>query len=150
MKDNAKFSPLDAEMQNWIQQQLHLLGEYARHLDGSMLNLMSGESLDELWLIWKKAATSDSEAVDSFLNAFGIGFGQLLVNKLGFEWVLLEDDYGTDIAVRALPGAANARICPLHFVLKRWESNEDIYVEAALTEINNLVNECASDHGVSR
>ncbi|MEL7312393.1 MAG: DUF3806 domain-containing protein [Pseudomonadota bacterium] len=150
MQDNARFSPLGEELQNWVQEQLQLLREYARQLEVSDTHSITDEWLDELWLSWKQAAISDSKAVDSFLNAFGIGFGQVLVNSLGFDWTYLEDEYGADIAVRALPGSADTRIAPLHFVLKRWESNEGEYVKAAVEEIDQIVREQALDHGVQR
>lgn len=38
--------------------------------------------------------------------------------------LLINEEYGSDIAVRALPGSAHIRIAPLHFMLKQWELNE--------------------------
>ncbi|MEO1245617.1 MAG: DUF3806 domain-containing protein [Pseudomonadota bacterium] len=150
MKDNAKFFPLGDELQIWVRQRLELLAEYYSSLDVPMSNPVCAKSLDELWVAWKAAGITDSKAIDSFLNCFGIGFGQLLIDDLGFEWAYLEDEYGTDIAVRALPGTADTRIAPLHFVLRRWESNEGRYVEAALDQVDALVDEHAADHGVIR
>ena len=110
----------------------------------------SAESLDDLWMAWKAAGVTDRDAVDSFLNSFGIGFGQLLTECLEFEWTYLEDEYGADIAVRAFTGTANTRIAPLHFVLKRWQTNEDRYIEHAIGEIDGMLAEHAEEHGIER
>ena len=150
MKDTAKFSPLNDELRNWVEGQLSLLTEYAETLDVSFEKPLSSESMDNLWIAWKAAKVTDSEAVDSFLNCFGIGFGQILVDNLGFEWTYLEDEYGADIAVRALPGIADTRIAPLHFVLKRWESNEGRFITDSIVEIDGIVDEHAREHGVER
>lgn len=150
MKDDAKFFPLSDELRVWVQQQLELLAKYFSSLNVPLPELMTAESLDDLWIAWKEAGISDTEAVDSFLNCFGIGFGQLLTDNLGFDWAYLEDEYGSDIAVRALPGTADTRIAPLHFVLKRWESSEDRYVAAAIAQINDFVDQQAAEHGVER
>ena len=99
-------------------------------------------------MLWKDSGTNDSDSTDSFLNCFGIGVGTLLINELGFEWALLEDEYGTDLAVRALPGTANTRIAPLHFVLKRWETMENEFVEHSLKEIESFLHEQAEEHGI--
>ena len=150
MTDTAKFHKLDNELLNWVQQQLGLLTDYSLSLSVTVPKGLSAESLDDIWVAWKSAGISDSKALDSFLNSFGVGFGQLLVNDLGFEWTYLEDEYGNDIAVRALPGTANTRIAPLHFVLKRWDSNEDRFVVDALSQIDEIVDEQAAEHGVTR
>ncbi len=150
MKDIAKFSPLTNESKVWIQSQLHLLGEYFKSLDIPTKNNFTAEVLDELWDRWRSVKTTDSNAIDSFLNCFGVGFGQILVDHLGFEWAYLEDEYGSDIAVRALPGTANVRVVPLDFVLKRWESNEGRFVKEAAKEIDRTVDEFALEHGISR
>lgn len=150
MTDTAKFFQLNDELLKWVQQQLDLLADYSSSLDLAVPGRLDAESLDNLWVAWKSAGISDSKAVDSFLNSFGVGFGQILVDELGFEWVYLEDEYGNNIAVRALPGTANTRIAPLHFVLKRWHSNEDRFVVDALNQIDEIVDEHAAEHGVTR
>ncbi|MFK8076934.1 MAG: DUF3806 domain-containing protein [Granulosicoccus sp.] len=150
MEDTAKFSALNDELYNWVNNQLLLLIEYARSLGISLNEPLDPKRMDELWLVWRNAQANDSDAVDSFLNCFGIGFGQILVNRLGFEWTYMEDEYGADIAVRALPEIADVRIAPLHFVLKRWESNEGVFIEFSLNEINRVVDESAREHGVER
>lgn len=150
MKDTANFSALNEELSNWVNDQLLLLSEYASSLGISLNDPLDPERMDKLWLVWKSTQSNDSHAVDSFLNCFGIGFGQILVNRLGFEWTYMEDEYGADIAVRALPGIADVRIAPLHFVLKRWKSNEGVFVEFSLNEINRYVDESAREHGVER
>ncbi len=148
MEDNATFSPLSGKLENWIQNQLILLAQYADSFDITFEEDFTPVQLDQLWVLWKKSEVNDSDSTDSFLNCFGIGFGTLLIKKLGFEWALLEDEYGKDLAVRALPGTADTRIVPLHFVLKRWESKENEFIEHSLKEIEGFLNEQAEEHGI--
>jgi len=148
MEDTATFSPLSEELNSWVHNQLALLTEYADSFDLALDENFTSAQLDQLWMLWKKAGINDSDSTDSFLNCFGIGFGVLLIKKLGFEWALLEDEYGTDLAVRALPDTADTRVVPLHFVLKRWESKENEFIEHSLKEIEGFLFEQAEEHGI--
>jgi len=150
MKDTAKLSELSIELSCWLEDQLVLLAEYAGSLGVYLDQPLTSEHMDDLWLAWKAKKVNDSDAIDSFLNCFGIGFGQILVDRLGFDWTFLEDAFGTDIAVRAFPGIADTRIAPLHFVLKRWESNEGSFITASIIEIDKHMDEHAKEHGIER
>jgi len=150
MKDTARFSPLGPELAAWVSSQKELLSKYFESLNIAIPSRITAQSLDDLWVAWKESRVADATATDSFLNCFGVGFGQLLVDDLGFEWTYLEDEYGNDLAVRALPGIADTRVAPLHFVLKRWESGQERYVVDAISEIDAMVDEFASEHGVAR
>jgi len=44
--------------------------------------------------------------------------------QLGFDWVILEDRYGSYLAVRALSETTNIHIALLDFVAECLESNE--------------------------
>jgi hypothetical protein len=81
----------------------------------------------------------DTEGVNAVINAVGVQFGQLLVEMAGFQWVIATDAYGTDLAVVALPGAADVLIYPANFVAKRWERRETGFIEDAVREISGQV-----------
>jgi len=61
------------------------------------------------------------------LQCLGITLGDALVQRCGFEWVVLEDEYGRDPALR-LPGTS-VIVFPLTMISKRVERGEavDIY-----------------------
>lgn len=56
----------------------------------------------------------------------GIVFGDAFVQEMGMEWVMVEDEYGTDPAVR-LPGTTII-IFPLTMISKRVERGETVDV----------------------
>ncbi len=61
------------------------------------------------------------------LQSLGVAFGDALVQKLGLEWVMVEDEYGRDPSV-LFPGT-KLMAHPLTAISKRIESGEgiDIY-----------------------
>ena len=150
MKDTARLSPLGEEAKSWLVGQLQILRSYAIHFGINPSGQLLSNELDDLWAAWMEENVADLNSVDSFLNCFGIGFGQVLVDDCGFEWIYLEDEDGADIAVRALPDVADVRIAPLHFVLKRWQSKEGRFVVHSLSEIAKLLEDAASEQGIGR
>ncbi len=60
------------------------------------------------------------------LQCMGIVLGDTFVQELGMEWVTVEDEHGTDPAVR-LPNTSNI-IFPLTMISKRVERGEDVDV----------------------
>jgi hypothetical protein len=60
------------------------------------------------------------------LQSLGITFGDALAQKLGFEWVAVEDEYGRDPALR-LPGTT-LLLFPLTMISKRIERGEEVDV----------------------
>lgn len=60
------------------------------------------------------------------LQCMGIVFGDAFVQEMGMEWVMVEDEYGTDPAVR-LPGTTII-IFPLTMISKRVERGETVDV----------------------
>jgi hypothetical protein len=98
----------------------------ARLSDAAHLCAVSGvesltpELLDGAWT----AGLSDPASGDAnfLINAIGIAFGQVLVDRLGFRWVIATDDYGTDLAVVAAEGNGDVLVYPANFVAKRFET----------------------------
>ena len=75
--------------------------------------------LDDAWTAGLPAAASGDP--NELINAIGIAFGQILVDRLGFRWVIATDDYGTDLAVVAAEGKGDVVVYPANFVAKRFE-----------------------------
>ncbi|WP_144996206.1 DUF3806 domain-containing protein [Polystyrenella longa] len=57
-----------------------------------------------------------------FINAFGIAFGQCLIEELGFDWVVASDEHGTEMAVHRKQN--DAVVFPLNLVAKRYVNGE--------------------------
>ena len=79
---------------------------------------LTPELLDIAWTAGLSAASSNPNAL---INAIGIAFGQVLVDRLGFRWVIATDQHGTDLAVVAAEGKGDVLLYPANFVAKRFE-----------------------------
>jgi hypothetical protein len=65
------------------------------------------------------------EPTDTYqLQSMGVVLGDVFVEGLGFEWVMVEDDYGRDPAVR-VPGTS-ILLFPLTMISKRIENGEAV------------------------
>ncbi|MDR1172729.1 MAG: DUF3806 domain-containing protein [Bacteroidales bacterium] len=73
------------------------------------------------------------------LQSLGITFGDALVQKLGLEWVEVEDEYGIDPALKYKN--TSILLFPLTMISKRVEQDEQINIEALFEGICNKVNE---------
>ena len=148
LDDIGTFSDLNPAEREWLDRRQSQLRAYVTSLlPGRSDYSIDADLLDALWVEWKKSAVADNEAIASFVQSFGVGFGQLLVDYSGFEWAILADEYGTDFAVRALPGTANTRVTPIDFVLKRYEDDIDEFVVHAIQEIEAIVAQSADEWG---
>lgn len=74
----------------------------------------------------------DGAAANAIINTVGIAFGEYLVDTLGFEWCIVIDSDGKELAVVALPDTAKVTVFPPNLVAKRWENGttdflDDVY-----------------------
>ena len=137
---DATLSPLTDAERDWIARQL----EGARLFVDAMSPDDAGrpvtlEALDRAFAAWLPQAGGDANEVNAAVNAVGIQFGQLLVNRAGFEWVVAADGQGTDLAVRALPGRGDVLVYPANFVAKRWQRRESNFLAASFEAIRQQV-----------
>jgi hypothetical protein len=82
---------------------------------------LTPEGLDEVFSRWifDEEEKEDGSAV---ANALGAAFGEFFVEHLGFRWIVLTNQFGTDYAVRHHLGETTAY--PRASVQKRIESRE--------------------------
>lgn len=73
------------------------------------------------------------------LQSLGITLGDAFVQRCGFEWVSVEDQYGRDPALR-LPGTSII-LYPLTMISKRIEAGESVDVYAMIDGISQKVDE---------
>ncbi len=141
MENIGKFEPLGTnELAELDQKRAQLHAYVGVLLPNIEDHAIDADLLDDLWVSWRNSNVDDREAALSFVHAFGTGFGDILANQFEFEWAILTDKYGTDYAVRALPGTANTRVAPLDFVMKRFQNSEDgKFVSHAISEIGALL-----------
>ena len=75
------------------------------------------------------------------LQCLGITFGDALVQELGMEWVMVEDEHGRTPAIR-LPGTT-VIVFPLTMVSKRIEDGETVDVRDLFGRVVGRVRELA-------
>ena len=88
------------------------------------------EQLDEAyeaWFVdWTGRPVDDRDDPNTAVNAFGLAFGQHLVDTQGFRWVVVTDQYGTEIAIHRQPG--DVLVFPPNLVAKRLERGETCFL----------------------
>jgi Domain of unknown function (DUF3806) len=110
--------PTDAERE-WVRANVEL----ARELTGGELTPEALDAAYARWLEqWLIAPEDERDDPNLYVNAFGLGFAQLLVDTLGLEWAVVSDELGTEIAVHGQPG--DVLVFPPNLVAKRLEAGE--------------------------
>jgi hypothetical protein len=110
---------------------------------------ISLEHLDEAYSAWFDQGIDDPEEVDATLGACSAVLGDHFVNKLGFEWGVLTDEFGTDISVRGRPGTSEFFNSPLSFVGKRWHDRVHGYFAASFRAIETEVIHISSGRNIA-
>jgi hypothetical protein len=86
--------------------------------------------LDEAWVEFRSAwrsAGSDDRVIRGAINDVGLAFGQVLVDRLGMEWVIATDAERTEFAVR---GDSGWVVYPRDVVMKRHANDESGFLTA--------------------
>ena len=107
--------PDDAEIE-WVLTNVTAIREAAGGVAGPA-------KIDELYAGWFEEwagqPDEDREDPNPMINAFGLAFGQVLVDELGLEWAVVTDEHGTEIAVHGKPH--DLIVFPPNLVAKRFE-----------------------------
>jgi len=87
-------------------------------------------NLDAAWSFWLDAWPAGEEDPNPVINALGMALGQYLVDRLGLDWKLVEDEDGTEVAIHGQPG--DVLVFPPNLVAKRLKTREvDFFVPVA-------------------
>jgi hypothetical protein len=63
--------------------------------------------LDRIFWRWRQD-TDDKPGGEELANALGAAFGEFLIERHGFRWALVTDEFGTEYTVRHSPGETMA------------------------------------------
>lgn len=138
--DELQVRPLGASLEPWLNQRrrsLQLAVGFDPRAPGAP------RQLDEFWEGLFQVEPGDQ--LDTMVTCAWVGFGDLLVHRLGFQWCWSRDEYGTDLGCVALPETAKLLIVPSSFVGKRWERDERRFIEHALREIERTLQQVAAE-----
>ena len=110
-----RFTAADEE---WLRESLRVAAELGiKYSSGGAL---TPEELDVVFSRWMNEP--DGEEADVVANALGAAFGDYLVSEHGFAWVVVQDDYGTEYAIRH--PCMETMAFPRASVFKRIESRQ--------------------------
>ncbi|MCA9113014.1 MAG: DUF3806 domain-containing protein [Planctomycetaceae bacterium] len=133
-----KFSELSPSEEQWIKHQLEganaFLAAFAPESPPTHSLL---DRLDSAFAAWMATQESDVDLVNKVINCVGTVFGQELVNELELCWVIVEDEHGTELAVKGTPEQGDALVFPANFVAKRWERKETTFLSDSLDKIRD-------------
>jgi len=131
-----RIEPLNDAEQRWVAAEVsNARNLVAQFNPGDASDTLTPEILDRAYRAARSSAAEDADSANAIINAIGMAFGQYLVVQLGFEWVAVFDDYGSEIAVVALPGQANMLVFPPNMVAKRWASGDTDFLSVVYKDI---------------
>ena len=137
--------PISEAEANWIKEQIQSGAQFVADRTNGTGSIDSLADLDRAWAAWMAASPTEIEDINHAINCIGIPFGALLVCTGQFSWCISSDEWGTDLAVRALPDRGNVLVYPADFVSKRWESRTTYFLEDALPQIMEHVAKVRQD-----
>lgn len=108
--------PNDAERE-WIASNLVATRELVAEVVGGKSDLEPA-ALDAAYAAWFANHDAEAEDPNPIINAFGIAFGQHLVDQLQLRWVVAADEQGAEMAVHGQPG--DILVYPANLVAKRY------------------------------
>lgn len=141
MENNLDFKeePLPIDTVNLIADTYSALLDDFVQVTGNERESFSASHLDQLLPFYKKGIRFSKNRRKQAVLFWGIGLGQLLVDKLGFQWVSFEDADGRELAVRH--NKSNWRAFPLASVRKRIRTKETGYFSAIFDSFKEAINE---------
>ena len=136
---------ISEEEVNWIQEQMQSGAQFVAHFTDEAGSVGSLPDLDSAWAAWVATSPTEIDDINHAINSIGIPFGAILVSTGLFSWCIASDEWGTDLAVRALPDRGDVLVYPADFVSKRWESRTTYFLEDALPQIMEHVSKVQQD-----
>ncbi len=128
-------NPNNAERE-WIANNLVATRELVAELAGGTRDL-EPSTLDVAYAAWFAQHDAEAEDPNSMINAFGIAFGQLLVDQLQLKWVVASDEQGTEMAVHGQPG--DILVYPPNLVAKRYTTRETEFFAPLFAEMQEQI-----------
>ena len=86
------------------------------------------------WFATRRRKRPDPNPI---INRTGAGLGELLIKALGLRWVVVTDEYGTEMAVHG--DAGNIVLFPMNAVGKRWVDDDRASLAAFIDEASRSV-----------
>jgi Domain of unknown function (DUF3806) len=134
-------APNDSE-KAWVETNLGLARELVSASGGRAPDSGSPApaALDAAFAAWFgqwHVGSAEGDDPNVFINAFGIAFGQRLIDDLALRWAVVTDADGTELAVHGQPG--DLLVFPANAVAKRFTAGETGFFEPLYDGIRSEV-----------
>jgi hypothetical protein len=137
---DATVKPLTATERGFVAEQLRAVPAFLADY-GSGRHPAGLDALDHAWASWLDRQQVDPVDPNPVINLVGVSLGQALIDALaGFDWVVAEDEGGTDLAVFGLPGAGDVLFYPANLVAKRYQSRTAWFLQDTFAGMVDQVN----------
>ena len=134
MKQEIK--ELTKSQMEWIEWNLNAVNEFVEIFSPSDAGKpVSLGALDRAFAAYIDSGVTDFDQVNATINVVGITFGSFFINKGSFQWAVVTDKDGSELAVVAYPESANIIIFPNNFITKRWNKREKFFIENGFNEL---------------
>ncbi len=123
----AKIDPLTDEEKAYLDRQLGAATQFIRNFAPADADKsVTPEILDRAYTNWYSQNPEDKDEINRVINICGALIGEFFIRTvdIGFKWVNATDQYGSDLAIFALPGQGDILIYPTNLVAKRYERGE--------------------------
>lgn len=132
-----QLSPLNDAERAWVESNLVEARLLLRACGQPSTGPFDAYALDEAFAVWAARTRAAGADPNAGINTFGIAFGQHLVQRLGFVWVVVTDEHGTELAVVGQPG--DITLFPANLVAKRYVSGATGFLAPIAAETAALV-----------
>lgn len=88
-----------------------------------------------------------TENPENELVVIGTTYGDILVTELDLHWVVVTDEYGTDMGLQYKN--SEIYLFPRDMIVKRFEQGEEIDLSFMFRELVKVVNDKAKDESVN-
>lgn len=127
----------------WIAEQLVAAGQLAQQCGGQSL---TGELSDLVLLQGAVDRLGNDQQSRDDAYALGLAFGQVyLDNNPGFDWWMVEDEYGREVALRFAD--SSLLVFPGSMFSNRHEDSEPIQVTVLYASLSREIDAIRSDLG---
>jgi Domain of unknown function (DUF3806) len=120
---------------SWVEEQMgaaiQFVSSFSPSDSSNRLTLAALDTALKRWL----ASDPAPETINGVIDAVGTAFGDSLVSAGVFRWVIVSDEWGTALAVRALPGQGDVLVFRADTVAKRWERRETDFLVRTFADI---------------
>ena len=139
--ENQKISDLTAEDELLLQKQRAVIEEYLSNEEARRKYETPAGKLGAIRTILRAGVFKRDQTYN--LQCLGIVLGDVFVQKMKMEWIMVEDENGRDPAIR-MPGTSII-LFPLTMISKRIERGEEVDVFDLFNRLANWVEEKQRD-----